>query len=88
VLLFIAMPNKHTLQQVRKCWFIRLLIIQIPHKSNRDLAFFTMGQPLETQVCVFVDPQQKFQTLIGIGGALTDAAAETFYKIPAKPQEY
>jgi glucosylceramidase len=46
------------------------------------LHFSYMGQPLETQVCVFVDPSQKFQKLIGIGGALTDASAETFYKIP------
>ncbi len=46
------------------------------------LHFSHMGQPLETQVCVFVDPSQKFQKLIGIGGALTDASAETFYKIP------
>jgi glucosylceramidase len=46
-----------------------------------------MGQPLETQVCVFVDPRQKFQKLIGIGGALTDASAETFYKIPVASQQ-
>src|SRR5688572_16661677 len=40
-------------------------------------AFKPMGQPLETQVCVFVDPTKKFQTILGIGGALTDASAET-----------
>jgi len=51
------------------------------------LHFSHMGQPLETQVCVFVDPRQKFQKLIGIGGALTDASAETFYKIPAASQQ-
>jgi glucosylceramidase len=44
------------------------------------------GQPLETQVCVFVDPSQTFQTLLGIGGALTDASAETFAKLPADTQ--
>jgi glucosylceramidase len=48
-----------------------------------------MGQPLETQVCIFVDPSNKFQKLIGIGGALTDASAETFYKLPeASRQEF
>ncbi len=31
---------------------------------------------------IFVDPTKKFQRVIGIGGALTDAAAETFYKLP------
>ena len=56
--------------------------------SLTDTLYFShMGQPLETQVCVFVDPRQKFQKLIGIGGALTDASAETFYKIPAANQQ-
>ena len=47
-----------------------------------------MGQPLETQICVFVDPARTFQTILGVGGALTDASAETFAKLPkAKQQE-
>ena len=46
------------------------------------LSFSHMGQPFETQVCVFVDPSKTFQSIIGFGGALTDAAAETFYKLP------
>ncbi len=50
------------------------------------LAFQPAGQPVETQVCVFVDPGHSFQTVLGIGGALTDAAAETFFKLP-KPQQ-
>ena len=52
-----------------------------------SLHFTHMGQPFETQVCVFVDPTQRFQKLIGIGGALTDASAETFYKLPKEKQE-
>ena len=52
------------------------------------LEFKPMGQPLETQICVFVDPAKTFQTILGVGGALTDAAAETFAKLPkAKQQE-
>ncbi|MGI4832774.1 MAG: glycoside hydrolase family 30 protein [Janthinobacterium lividum] len=52
------------------------------------LSFKEVGQPVETQVCVFVDPTHQFQTILGIGGALTDAAAETFAKLPkAKQQE-
>jgi glucosylceramidase len=50
------------------------------------LSFKPMGQPLETQVCVFVDPSRKFQTFLGIGGALTDASAETFAKLPEAKQ--
>src|SRR5947199_1394857 len=55
--------------------------------ATDTLAFKQMGQPLETQVCVFVDPTKTFQTILGIGGALTDAAAETFAKLPPTKQQ-
>ena len=56
--------------------------------ATDTLTFKPLGQPLETQVCVFVDPSKKFQTILGIGGALTDASAETFAKLsPAKQDE-
>lgn len=51
-----------------------------------EVAFKDFGQPLETQVCVFVDPTRTFQTFIGIGGALTDASAEVFAKLPEATQ--
>jgi glucosylceramidase len=51
------------------------------------LEFKDFKQPLETDVCVFVDPANKFQTLVGIGGALTDASAETFAKLPQNKQK-
>ena len=35
------------------------------------------GQPIEGEPWIFVDPTKQFQTMLGIGGALTDAAAET-----------
>ena len=50
--------------------------------KTADLAFIAMPQPSEKEQCVFVDGTKRFQTLVGIGGALTDAAAETFYKLP------
>lgn len=50
------------------------------------LTFKRMGQPLETQICVFVDPSRTYQTMLGIGGALTDASAETFAKVPEEKQ--
>lgn len=46
-------------------------------------AFKTLAQPLETQPTVFVDPAKSFQTFLGIGGALTDSAAEVFAALPA-----
>ena len=51
------------------------------------VTFKPLGQPLETQICVFVDPTKTFQTFLGIGGALTDAAAETFAKLPQPKQQ-
>jgi glucosylceramidase len=51
------------------------------------LEFKDFGQPLETQPCVFVDPTKTFQTLLGIGGALTDASAETFAKLSRDKQK-
>ncbi len=50
------------------------------------LSFRPVGQPKETQICVFVDPSRQFQTFLGIGGALTDAAAEVFDLLPQAKQ--
>lgn len=55
--------------------------------ATARLAFKPMGQPLETQICVFVDPSKRAQTILGVGGALTDASAETFAKLPAAKQQ-
>ncbi|HEY9341584.1 MAG TPA: glycosyl hydrolase, partial [Hanamia sp.] len=51
------------------------------------LQFKEFGQPVETQICVFVDPSKTFQTFMGMGGALTDASAETFFKLPKNKQQ-
>ncbi len=58
--------------------------------SKSDQLYFTdFGQPLETQTCIFVNPAKTFQTFIGIGGAITDATAEVFAKLPLyKQQEF
>ncbi|MGI4738622.1 MAG: glycoside hydrolase family 30 protein [Janthinobacterium lividum] len=55
--------------------------------AGAALSFQPAAQPVETQVCVFVDPGHQFQTLLGIGGALTDASAETFFKLPKATQQ-
>jgi len=54
--------------------------------ATDKLTFKPMGQPLESQICVFVDPTKRWQTILGIGGALTDASAETFAKLPPAKQ--
>ncbi|MFY0254063.1 glycoside hydrolase family 30 beta sandwich domain-containing protein [Chitinophaga sp. 30R24] len=55
--------------------------------QTATLEFKAMPQPLETEPCVFVDSKKSFQTFIGIGGALTDAAAETYAKLPKNKQQ-
>ena len=55
--------------------------------ATETLHFEDKAQPVETEVAVFVDPAKKFQTMVGIGGALTDASAETFYKLPKDKQK-
>lgn len=55
--------------------------------ATDTLRFADFGQPLETQPCIFVDATHRFQTIVGMGGALTDASAETFYKLPKSKQD-
>ena len=56
--------------------------------SNTDnLTFYELKQPLETQLCVFVNPNKTFQTFLGIGGAITDASAEVFAKLSKEKQQ-
>lgn len=52
-----------------------------------SLTFEDHPQPLETDVCVFVDPGHQFQTITGFGGAIVDASAETFAKLPKEKQD-
>jgi glucosylceramidase len=51
------------------------------------VGFTDLVQPLETQISVFVDPNKTFQTVMGFGGAITDASAETFAKMPKDKQQ-
>ena len=55
--------------------------------KTATLSFKPLNQPLEKQICIFVDPSKTFQSVLGIGGALTDASAETFYKLPKAKQD-
>lgn len=51
--------------------------------------FKAAPQPLENEVSIFVNPKKSFQTLLGIGGAITDASAEVFAQLPpAKQKEF
>jgi len=50
------------------------------------LQFTKAVQPLETEIAIFVNPTKKFQSFLGIGGAITDASAEVFSILSAPVQ--
>src|SRR6266513_2572931 len=53
-----------------------------------DTVAFKDAEPIsEGRIYVYADTKRTYQTMIGIGGALTDAAAETFAKLPAERQD-
>jgi len=56
-------------------------------KSSIVPTFTSIQQPKEVHSGIFVNPNVTFQTFVGIGAALTDAAAETFYKLNKDQQE-
>ncbi len=56
--------------------------------SPTDTLQFRKSDPIaESRIYVFADPDKTYQAFIGIGGALTDASAETFAKLPEDRQE-
>ncbi|MBK8699337.1 MAG: glycoside hydrolase family 30 protein [Saprospiraceae bacterium] len=44
-------------------------------------------QPFENEPAIFVDESHSYQEFLGIGGAFTDAAAETFYTLSEEKQK-
>jgi glucosylceramidase len=55
--------------------------------QSERLSFSAWRQPFETEPFVLVDAAVPFQTVLGFGGALTDASAETFIKLPKAQQQ-
>lgn len=54
--------------------------------ESDSLKFIKSQQPLETEAAIVVNPTKQFQTFLGIGGAITDASAETFATLPTAQQ--
>jgi len=53
------------------------------------LTFKEGGQPTENEISIFVNPGIRFQTMLGFGGAITDASSEVFAKLsPAVQDEF
>lgn len=55
--------------------------------KKQPVSFEALEQPDEHVSTIILDRSRTFQTVVGIGGALTDAAAETFYKLPKDKQD-
>lgn len=51
-----------------------------------EASFSAFSQPLETEASIYVNTSKQHQTFLGIGAALTDASAETFYKLSKENQ--
>jgi glucosylceramidase len=56
-------------------------------KTDSALVFKELRQPNEGQILVFVDTKKTYQTMLGIGAAITDASAETLSKLSPKNQQ-
>lgn len=71
----------------------KLQIFTTAENSNLKLAamesvdFIPATQPFENQIFIVVNPKKTFQTFMGIGGAITDASAEVFAKLPLNKQQ-
>lgn len=55
--------------------------------NKGDFNFTDAKQPVESEVSVFVNPKKTFQEFLGIGGAITDASAEVWSKLPQDKQD-
>jgi len=78
--------NKFTTEGKNVTVFTTADSTQLRLSTAGTLRFQDLDKTIESRIYVFVNPSVTFQTLLGIGGALTDAAAETFAKLPAEKQ--
>lgn len=79
--------NKVTPSNFKSSIYTTVHNTKLKLSPSGSLNFSNYKQPLETEVSVTINPSKKFQTFLGIGAALTDAAAETFYKLSKENQE-
>lgn len=87
-------PNKSAIKSVTFSAANKLVTVYSSADSTNlrltktdSLLFSDLEQALENQIYVFVNPDKTFQTFLGIGGAITDASAEVFAKLPQNKQD-
>lgn len=56
-------------------------------RETKSIAFNATTQPSELEANIIIDASKTFQTFTGIGGAVTDASAEVFFKLPKQKQD-
>lgn len=56
-------------------------------KLTDNLEFNLAKQPLETEICIFVNPDKSYQNFLGVGAAITDASSEVFAKLSPEKQK-
>ena len=84
--LFIGIAQLGMAQNNKVTVYTTALNSSLKLTQQATVDFKEMKQPLESQICVFVDPNKKFQTYMGVGAAITDASAETFAKLSKQKQ--
>jgi len=52
-----------------------------------EIGFKKGTQPTENEISIFVNPKIRFQTMLGFGGAITDASSEVFAKLSPRVQD-
>jgi glucosylceramidase len=83
----VAMSNKTDLQLKTAEQYVTAEGTNNLLSKLENLEFKEFTQPDEFFPTIMLDPDKTFQVIEGFGGALTDAAAETFYKLPEEKQK-
>ncbi|MBP1640110.1 MAG: glycoside hydrolase family 30 [Bacteroidetes bacterium] len=90
LVLIFCMSNVSAQNEIRKKWYATVYTTaqntDLRISKTNALQFQKSSQPIEKDVWIFIDPYKKFQTIFGIGGAITDASAEIFAKLTQTQQ--
>ena len=89
-------PEKEVLEEEKEVTPVSIsetAVYTTAHQTDLNLSktgtvnFEKFQQPLETEASILVNKDRLHQTFVGIGAALTDASAETFYKLDQEQQD-
>jgi glucosylceramidase len=73
---------------MRNPWHVHTTSAESSHRLalTASVSAAPASQRREAELSLFVQPGQRFQTVLGIGGAITDASAEVFAALPRVQQ--